>query len=347
MPLQSVTRLPFDYYGRYRLAAEVVEAVTAPGGRVLDVGGGAGMLSAFLDDRDVVCCDLSAPGDARVAATTLVLADGTRLPFADGTFEAVVSLDTLEHVEAPVRDRLLDEAARVARDWVLVICPCATDGVADADSALLAYVRQRFGEEFATVEVLTEHLSFGHPDPERVAGRLRAAGGDVACLPSGRLDRWLPMMILFYELMSLGRDDPVERVQAWYNERHWRDDLRAPSYRQAFLARLGQGPAPADIAARILPGDAAVKGATLGLEGLQLALTEPLRRSVGDLQARNDELEDQLAEARRRAAASSERAHRAEEQVRRLLEFRRRVLAHPAVRVRNALRWRGGPPGAP
>lgn len=342
MPAHNLKRLPFDYYGRYRLAAEVVHATTPPGARVLDVGGGPGVLSAFVDDREVVACDVAVETDPRVAAATLVLADGTRLPFADGSFDAVVSLDTLEHVPPAGRPALLREASRVADGWLLIVCPCATDGVADADSAVLAYLRQRFGEQFASVEVLTDHLSYGHPDPDDVAGHLARTGADVVRFPSGRLDRWLPMMLLFYDLMALGRDDPVERVQAWYNDRHWRDDLRAPAYRQAFLARLpaAAGPAPADVVAGLLPHDEP-EGDALGFQVLGDVLRESL---VADVQALNERvrlLEAEVADARAHAAEMTRRAEDAEEHARLLRAFRDRVLAHPAVRARNALRRRG------
>lgn len=339
MPAESLKRLPFDYYGRYRLAAEVVTATTGPGARVLDVGGGPGALAAFVEERSVVACDLRVETDPRVAATTLVLADGASLPFADGSFDVVVSLDTLEHVPPEARPAVLQEAVRVSAGWVLVVCPCDTDGVAEADSAVLSYVRQRFSEEFASVEVLTEHLVYGHPDPAEVEALLGASGGDVTRFPSGRLDRWLPMMFLFYELMTLGRDDPVERVQAWYNTRHWREDLRGPAYRQAFLVRLpGAGGPPLDEVLRgLLPPEEPHDDAS-GFAALGRALEEPLVGAVEALNSRVAELEGALARLHGRLEQETARADAAEAQVAELHAFRQRVMSHPAVRLRSALR---------
>lgn len=340
MPTESLKRLPFDYYGRYRLAAETVHATTAPGANVLDVGGGPGALSAFLDDRTAVACDLRVENDQRVAASTLVLADGGLLPFAEDTFDVVVSLDTLEHVRPDRRGTVLREAARVARSWVLVVCPCATEGVAEADGALLSYVRNRFGEAFASVEVLTEHLVLGHPEPAEVLDALAATGGQVSMFPSGRIDRWMPMMLLFYELMALGRDDPVERVQAWYNTLYWRDDLRGPSYRQAFLLRLpgAGGPSPDDVVHDLLPAGGGSDA--VGFETLGTVLREPLVDEVAALGAKVRGLESALAEAEHGLARRDERIETAEGQVAALLAFRDRVLSHPAVRLRSAVRRR-------
>lgn len=340
-------RRPFDHYARYRLAAEVVEAVGARS--VLDVGGGPGSLNEFCPGRRVVATDLRVPGPWHAAAPALALADGARLPFADNAFDCVVSLDTLEHVAPGKRAGLLGEAARVAREWVLVVCPCATPGVADADEALLSIVRRRFGEDFPTVGVLAEHLEHGHPDPDEVVASLRGAPAEVARFPSGRLDRWLPMMLVFFDLLALGEDEPVERAQAWYNARFYRDDLREPAYRQAFLARLGAGagPSAADIAGRIVPQHPSPAPTAEGFEALRVVLQEELGLLLRESQAQRAVADAALAGARADAAAHAARADAAERRARAVEEhvagleaFREQVLAHPVLRARRWLRSR-------
>lgn len=337
-------RRPFDHYARYRLAADVLEAVGARS--ALDVGGGPGSLAAFAPAVEVVATDLHAPGVWHEAAPVLALADGARLPFADAAFDAVVTLDTLEHVPAGKRDALIAEACRVAAGWVLVVCPCATAGVADADAALLSVVRRRFGEEFSTVGVLTEHLAYGHPDPAAVVAALEAAGAEVTRFPSGRLDRWLPMMLAFFDLLALGDDAPVEAVQAWYNTHFYRDDLRDPAYRQGFLARVGPGgPPPAGVVADLLPDAAAPPLAQEGFHALQVVLQEELAALVRTTVDRLAAAEAELAVARAgagaqaaRAEAAERRADAAEQQVAALEAFRQQVLAHPALRARRWVR---------
>lgn len=349
-------RRPFDHYARYRLAAEVIEAVGAR--TILDVGGGPGSLASFCPERQVVATDLNPPGRWHAAAPALVVADGVQLPFAEDSFQCVVTLDTLEHVAQDKRAALLDEAVRVAREWVLVVCPCATPGVADADEALLSIVRRRFGDEFPTVDVLTEHLAYGHPDPAEIASRLDTTAAQVERFPSGCLDRWLPMMLVFFDLLALGEDEPVERVQAWYNARFYREDLRDPAYRQAFLAKLdvADGPTPADVVDRLTPGDSAAPPPAEAFHTLQIVLQEELAPLLRDAQAQRAAAQDSLAAARaeaeghaaraetaeRRAALVEERATAAEQRVAELEAFRQDVLAHPAVRARRWLRSLGG-----
>lgn len=52
---------------------------------------------------------------ARVPAIRLVRADGVRLPFPDGAFDAVLLSMTLHHMEGPAICGMLEEVARVGR----------------------------------------------------------------------------------------------------------------------------------------------------------------------------------------------------------------------------------------
>lgn len=341
MTAEHLRRLPFDHFARYQLAAEVID-LTRRGGpqRVLDIGGGPGSLAAFCPSDQIVSSDLHLPSHWHAAAPDLVLADGAQLPFADATFDVVVTLDTLEHVLPERRAGLLAEAARVSRGYVLAVCPCGTPGVPEADAALLSFVRHRFGEEFETVGVLQEHLGFGHPDPDQILAALRQTGASVEAFPSGRLDRWLPMMLLFYTLMALGRDDPVERVQAWYNTMFYRDDLRGPSYRQAFLAQVAgaAGPSPEELVARLLPQGPPIAADTSALDALRIGLTEELVGTVDSYRVEVAELEQQLVKVTAQAETERTRADSAELRAEALEAFRQRVLSHPLVRLTRPLR---------
>ena len=82
--------------------------------RVLDVGGYPGTLRHFLSEDnfelsvlDVVPDDDSIPG--------YMQGSGMELPFGDGSFDVIFSLDTLEHIPGRERDRFLAELKRVAR----------------------------------------------------------------------------------------------------------------------------------------------------------------------------------------------------------------------------------------
>ena len=102
-----------------------------PGERLLDLGCGAGRhaFEAYRRGARVVAADLDAgelagvsgmlgamalEGEAGPPASAAALrTDGTRLPFATGSFDKVIAAETLEHV--PDDQRMMDEVARVLR----------------------------------------------------------------------------------------------------------------------------------------------------------------------------------------------------------------------------------------
>ncbi len=102
-----------------------------PGDRVLDLGCGGGRhaFEAYRRGARVVAADLDPgelpPAQAMLAAmrdagqaappagAVTLAADATRLPFADGAFDAVIAAEILEHV--PADTAALAEIARVVR----------------------------------------------------------------------------------------------------------------------------------------------------------------------------------------------------------------------------------------
>ena len=112
-----------EHLARYRWAAGQVSEL-----RVLDAACGVGYGAPILRDRGahhVTSVDLSeealAFGSTRYALTA-VRADATRLPFPAGAYDAIVSLETIEHVPDP--SAVLTEFARVLRSGGLLVCSC-------------------------------------------------------------------------------------------------------------------------------------------------------------------------------------------------------------------------------
>lgn len=88
-------------------------ALTAPllgPGRVLDLGCGVGHSYHLLEPRETVGVDISAEALAGQERETHV-ADMRELPFEDGSFPSVLSVQSIEHV--PDAGRVLAEVARV------------------------------------------------------------------------------------------------------------------------------------------------------------------------------------------------------------------------------------------
>jgi septum formation protein len=105
---------------RARAAADALCSLVPPGGRLLDVAGGTGIVSAELADRgfDVLVTDLS-PGMLALAGERLpgraAVASADRLPVRTGSCEVVTMVWLLHLLPIPVADRVLAEAVRVLR----------------------------------------------------------------------------------------------------------------------------------------------------------------------------------------------------------------------------------------
>ena len=98
------------------------------GRRVLDLGCGLGGYSRALGERGHDCYALDVV-DAYIEAARAIgvradLYDGERLPLEDGAVDTVILIEVLEHLADPAS--LLREAARVARESVLVTTPNCT-----------------------------------------------------------------------------------------------------------------------------------------------------------------------------------------------------------------------------
>ena len=262
--------MPFDQYQRYRLTAELVVALKQAAGtpnepwRILDVGGyfptknGVLPLPTWMPDDDVLVVD-TVPFEG----SHYRQASGTALPFADGSWDIVISCDTLEHVPPAGRGAFLAELRRVARRAVVLAAPHDTAGVRPAELALDEYLRS-FDYHH---QMLDEHLQYGVPDPAWVDVWLCEQGADYTAFPSGYLPRWQLMMFLKHLMIALPEMYVLhERLDQTYNERFYERDQHAPGYRrvyviaapgtpppnlQAFVARADR-PEPDDIAGDLL-----------------------------------------------------------------------------------------------
>lgn len=116
-------RIRYEHFHRYAFAAEFVAGAT-----VLDIACGEGYGSAVLSRlaKRVVGVDVDA---ATVAEANRRYAAGSRLayvvgeagaiPFGDASFDVVVSMETIEHLQKP--ERLIEEVRRVLRPGGLLI----------------------------------------------------------------------------------------------------------------------------------------------------------------------------------------------------------------------------------
>jgi 2-polyprenyl-3-methyl-5-hydroxy-6-metoxy-1,4-benzoquinol methylase len=103
-----------------RYATFMVECGVRPGDRILDVGAGGGAdLERFNATNPIVAIDLQPHPTEWLGQenVTVLQADGTRLPFADGEFDVAFSNSVIEHVPPSLQPAFAAEVRRVARRY--------------------------------------------------------------------------------------------------------------------------------------------------------------------------------------------------------------------------------------
>lgn len=202
---------------------------------VLEIGSGSFGLAHFYHGR-IVGCDLSFP-DVPSKNMLPVRCSGTRLPFADSSFEAVVASDVLEHVPPDARSEVINEALRVARKLAVFAFPCGKDARA-LDEKFLSFYRKRGAQPPPWLE---EHMQFAFPEGDL----FRDLGGSWEVDSFGnehlRFHEWVnhreisyTWNLLFQACLRLA-PGLVEAALRWAD--------RAPFYRMIFVVsrRTSQG----------------------------------------------------------------------------------------------------------
>jgi hypothetical protein len=136
---------------------------------VVEVGSGGLGIAPYLKSRVIgVDKDFSGP---TVSGLVKVNGVGERLPLKDKCADWVVLVDVLEHVAKKERLRLVDEAVRVSKRWVVIAQPCG-ELAEGQDRELDRLYRERLGEEHP---FLGEHVEYGLPSQEEVGVMIRKA----------------------------------------------------------------------------------------------------------------------------------------------------------------------------
>ncbi len=222
---------PFDQYQRYEDVSQVVEAIRGEAAstrfRILDVGG-TNLSQRFLA-RDRVT-----PINLEHTAGALLSGNGTCLPFADHSFDLIITVDTLEHVPQLKRAAFLAELLRVAARGVIITGPFASGLNEASEQVLLQYITQVLGHPH---RFLSEHAEHGLPSLDECLHIVNQHGARTLVVPSGYIQHWLPLMIIRHGLLetSRGRSLAAELDGLYNATSYWRDH-RLPSYRQVLVA---------------------------------------------------------------------------------------------------------------
>lgn len=223
--------IPFDHYQRYAAATHLLQALNLQGARILEVGANRQrLLGQFLPSASLLYTDLHAEGDEK----DFVVADATALPFADQAFDAVVSLDVIEHIPAHLRARAISEMARVAGKAVIVGFPPDRPWVQQAEVVANERWRELFGEDYVWLQ---EHKELGLVDTAEVVESFEAAGLQVQRFGQGNATLWSSLMGAHFIKVKFPELEPlVEAADRLYNSRVFSGDHSDEPYRDYYVA---------------------------------------------------------------------------------------------------------------
>jgi GT2 family glycosyltransferase len=229
--------IAFDLYERYILLEQIGETFRPGESRykVLDVGGYTAafwpgfpsLTGSLIPDARVAVVDI-VPG-ARLQ--NYVQASGVQLPFRDGEFDLVCSLDTLEHIPGECRPAFLSELLRVTRDGLYLAFPFDSASNRWAEAIVVEYATVVLKDP---IPALQEHCQFGLPDRDSVTRLLSRTSFPWVGFAQGNTDVWLLMMLTYHSLRSPGTDF-VRELNRRFNQVYAAQDWAEPHYRAGYV----------------------------------------------------------------------------------------------------------------
>jgi O-antigen biosynthesis protein len=229
--------IAFDLYERYILLEHIGKLFRPADSpyNVLDVGGHtetfwpgfSSLAGVLIPDARVAVVDLLPAAGLQ----NYIQASGVRLPFRDGAFDLVCSLDTLEHVPGEHRPALLSELLRVTRDGLYLAFPFDSPSNRWAESVVREYTNVVLQNP---VPALLEHHQFGLPERESVTRWFASNPYPWIGFGQGNTDVWLLTMLTYHSLRMPGTDF-VQELNGRFNQAYAAADWAEPHYRAGYL----------------------------------------------------------------------------------------------------------------
>jgi SAM-dependent methyltransferase len=196
-----------NWLGRYAPAgAAVLDDAGRLQGSMLDVGCGPHGFACAHPDVPFVGLDVEFPLTV-ARSMTAIQAPAGPLPFQDGAFDTVLSLDTLEHVPRPDRAAFVAELARAAARRVLLACPTAEGAGVDAA------IRSRFESMGVPVPSwLSEHDEHVLPTREEIEAMIGAVPG-FSVRPCPMANGLIVALLAWADMFEFGAEARREFLQ--------------------------------------------------------------------------------------------------------------------------------------
>lgn len=231
----DISSKSFDYVARYQLIAEIIIQYRQFTGRkpknILDVGG----LGSFLDkiiDIPITILDSEA-GDTKEEQR----GDGARMDsIPDGTYDIVITSDTLEHIPRKDRKLFIKELFRVSKDLVILCAPFSDYGATEQEMLV-----QRFYKAFMGTphRWLKEHSDYVLPKEVETLEQFKSLSKSVAAIRHSDARLWRDLLSVSLAANDMGANnvtDAATKINQYYNEELMFKDFTGSSYRTFLVA---------------------------------------------------------------------------------------------------------------
>lgn len=154
---------------RYLPIVEEINTTYKEGDSILEIGSGSMGIAPYIDQQ-VIGVDKSFDGKNHPKLKQVV-ADATKLDFADRIFDYVVSSDTLEHIPPNLRQKAVNEWMRVTKKELILAFPEGKESEVQ-DKTLYGEFKKSGLSDYSE-KFFKEHLAYGLPRVEEVTRWLK------------------------------------------------------------------------------------------------------------------------------------------------------------------------------
>lgn len=231
------TYVAFDQYQRYETVARIINYYRAPMEsdvfHILEVGANEHKdMKLFLENDQILFTDVFLTEPMR-QDSEFQQADGTALPFKDGSFDFVFAVDVLEHITPERREAFISEACRVAKKCAVLSFPFCTPSVIDAEERVNSYYKAIFGQDFIW---LLEHRINGLPKVEEVNHVLDRSGYQYSTFFHGDVRIWEKMWYCHFDTeFSKETLEYRKNIDHYYNCNLYQGDISKNCYRAFYV----------------------------------------------------------------------------------------------------------------
>lgn len=197
--------------------------------QILDIGGGAESIAPYTDRKfSITSCDVEFTGTP-AQDVKCVKCSGHKLPFAERSFDYVISVDALEHIPRELRKLVIEEMKRVARKQVILACPCGR--FAEIGERLMIWLAKTIGKQLKWLE---EHKKQGLPRKKEIKAMFQMP---VNVSSNSNILAWTGMHIT--DFLTKERQDKLGKKEMMIKYGGWSFLLDfMPSYRKIFVFNI-------------------------------------------------------------------------------------------------------------